>query len=61
MSVIGGQQQVSPDGMNDPLPQGPEPEPEPNVHPKLDRPSEYLRAHCPLCFGGKQWHDPNEK
>ncbi|KII83586.1 hypothetical protein PLICRDRAFT_119196 [Plicaturopsis crispa FD-325 SS-3] len=22
------------------------------------RPSEYLRARCPLCFGGKNWHDP---
>ncbi|KII82995.1 hypothetical protein PLICRDRAFT_119974 [Plicaturopsis crispa FD-325 SS-3] len=23
------------------------------------RPSEYLRGRCPLCFGGKNWHDPN--
>lgn len=24
----------------------------------LTRPSEYLRARCPLCFGGKACHDP---
>ena len=29
-------------------PEYPFPEP-----PERDRPSEYLRAHCPLCFGGK--------
>jgi hypothetical protein len=26
----------------------------------IDRPSEYLRARCPLCFGGKQYHEPGE-
>ena len=29
--------------------------------PPLSRPSEYLRQQCPLCFGGKQTHDPNMK
>jgi hypothetical protein len=56
--IVDGQQQVSPDN---PLPQGSGPESEPNAQPKLDRPSEYLRARCPLCFGGKQWYNPNEK
>jgi len=27
---------------------------------KQDRPSEYLRARCPACFGGQRCHDPNE-
>jgi hypothetical protein len=27
--------------------------------PELTRPSEYLRARCPLCFGGKS--RPNDK
>ncbi|KDR66151.1 hypothetical protein GALMADRAFT_44200, partial [Galerina marginata CBS 339.88] len=26
----------------------------------LDRPSEYLRERCPLCFGGSNWHQPDE-
>ncbi|KII90299.1 hypothetical protein PLICRDRAFT_78542, partial [Plicaturopsis crispa FD-325 SS-3] len=26
--------------------------------PLLDRPSEYLRQRCPLCFGGRVCHDP---
>jgi hypothetical protein len=25
-----------------------------------DRPSEYLRARCPLCFGGQKCYDPGE-
>jgi hypothetical protein len=58
MSVIDGPQQVSSD---DPVPQGSNPEPASNAHSKLDRPSEYLRARCPLCFGAKQWYNPNEK
>jgi hypothetical protein len=24
-----------------------------------ERPSEYLRKRCPICFGGTQLHDPN--
>ncbi|RDB20434.1 hypothetical protein Hypma_012497 [Hypsizygus marmoreus] len=24
-----------------------------------NRPSEYLRRRCPLCFGGQNWHDPD--
>ncbi|KAF8870464.1 hypothetical protein CPB84DRAFT_1855562 [Gymnopilus junonius] len=28
--------------------------------PPLDRPSEYLRERCPVCFGGKDWHQPQE-
>ena len=24
----------------------------------MARPSEYLRGHCPLCFGGQLVHDP---
>jgi hypothetical protein len=31
----------------------------PNNEEPLDRPSEYLRKRCPLCFGGEQIHDPN--
>ncbi|KII82649.1 hypothetical protein PLICRDRAFT_66933, partial [Plicaturopsis crispa FD-325 SS-3] len=27
--------------------------------PPLSRPSEYLRQRCPLCFGGKNCHDPS--
>lgn len=27
--------------------------------PPLLRPSEYLRQRCPLCFGGKNFHDPS--
>lgn len=27
----------------------------------LPRPSEYLRKQCPLCFGGKYWHDPKSE
>ena len=27
---------------------------------KQDRPSEYLRARCPLCFGGQKCYDPGE-
>jgi hypothetical protein len=27
---------------------------------KQDRPSEYLRARCPLCFGGQTCYDPSE-
>ena len=26
----------------------------------IDRPSEYLRERCPLCFGGTNWKKPNE-
>ncbi|KDR74540.1 hypothetical protein GALMADRAFT_141567 [Galerina marginata CBS 339.88] len=26
----------------------------------LNRPSEYLRERCPLCFGGSNWHQPEE-
>ncbi|KDR70633.1 hypothetical protein GALMADRAFT_144532 [Galerina marginata CBS 339.88] len=26
----------------------------------LDRPSEYFRERCPLCFGGSNWHQPEE-
>jgi len=26
----------------------------------LNRPSEYLRGRCPLCFGGEKCHDPTE-
>jgi len=26
----------------------------------LDRPSDYLRQHCPLCFGGENWCKPSE-
>ena len=25
-----------------------------------DRPSEYLRARCPLCFGGQKVYNPQE-
>lgn len=25
-----------------------------------DRPSEYLRSRCPLCFGGKDWKKTDE-
>ncbi|KAF8868228.1 hypothetical protein CPB84DRAFT_1858289 [Gymnopilus junonius] len=25
-----------------------------------DHPSDYLRDRCPLCFGGKDWHQPDE-
>lgn len=33
----------------------------PSVEPKqLERPSEYLRARCPLCFGGEDWSKPEE-
>ncbi|EDR05524.1 uncharacterized protein LACBIDRAFT_302739 [Laccaria bicolor S238N-H82] len=28
---------------------------------QLERPSEYLRARCPLCFGGEDWSKPEEK
>ena len=26
----------------------------------IDRPSEYLRERCPLCFGGANWKKPDE-
>lgn len=26
-----------------------------------DRPNEYLRERCPLCFGGENWSKPSEK
>ena len=32
--------------------------------PVLSQPSAYLRARCPLCFGGNDWRqhrDPDEK
>jgi hypothetical protein len=31
-----------------------------DAQPKLDRPSEYLRARCLLCFGGKEYCTPAE-
>ncbi|KAJ7614813.1 hypothetical protein FB45DRAFT_758163, partial [Roridomyces roridus] len=37
-------------GPEKPKPENPFPEP-----PNLDRPSEYLRSRCPLCFGGNEW------
>ena len=32
------------------------------VPPNLlnERPSDYLRDRCPLCFGGKNWSKPEE-
>ncbi len=27
---------------------------------QMSRPSEYLRARCPLCFGGQNWSKPDE-
>lgn len=34
----------------------------PSPEPKQpERPSEYLRARCPLCFGGEDWSKPEEK
>ena len=28
--------------------------------PNFERPSEYLRGRCPLCFGGNDWNKPND-
>ncbi|EDR08566.1 uncharacterized protein LACBIDRAFT_327110 [Laccaria bicolor S238N-H82] len=28
--------------------------------PNLERPSDYLRGRCPLCFGGKDWSKPDD-
>ncbi len=28
--------------------------------PLNERPSDYLRERCPLCFGGKNWSKPEE-
>ncbi len=27
---------------------------------QMSRPTEYLRARCPLCFGGQNWSKPDE-
>jgi hypothetical protein len=26
--------------------------------PNFERPSDYLRGRCPLCFGGNDWKNP---
>ena len=28
--------------------------------PNFERPSDYLRGRCPLCFGGKDWKKPDD-
>lgn len=28
--------------------------------PVADRPSQYLRERCPLCFGGENWQKPDQ-
>ncbi|EDR09779.1 uncharacterized protein LACBIDRAFT_325583 [Laccaria bicolor S238N-H82] len=28
--------------------------------PNLEKPSDYLRGRCPLCFGGKDWSKPDD-